>query len=1438
MDIAQLKEICRTQDSESSFEMASRVFQEAEKAGNVSLASEMLLLKASLSAQSGNLDEAARLFSEFTDTMATRIPGLFYLRGIIMFNRFLLMTGEDERVRENIEKLHKIESCQTDPLLYHDMALLALELRMREYRDKKEQGKVLLLSLEHYIKTRYFVERIFGKDYTDFKIAGETAAIELLLDTCMAEGDHERFFYWLEYEKIQALGDLPLFSRLPLKGLGAGRISRLMGIESKLDSLRREYREIISSYYRAGQGTGAGFDTARWIEKGKSLLSLNELYLEEMESLCLITPSNDISRGVIPLSLQRLQSLMDQKIGILTYLETSTRVFGGILTSTSIKPFSLNIDKEMLEKLTAQVLSLPGNSSQGETAGSARVLQNIYLTLFDSPLRDLETQSTLYLCPDTHLYMIPFHRLRNGKTPLGEKYHISIFPSARAVCYFLWSSREGFIPLSGDRPGAENGQQDPAARLEKDPAILERSFAEESYHVSSLDFLDSPAFFDETLMQGGGFPLTIADCYSTSKPLYCATFTTHLDLFGKREASLKNFKAFLYFLFTLGMRHGVPKITGGVEENRERESLRYIYQDLRYGDFTPQVKRTLEFFKKEPARNGVFMVKDDIQAQPVVHQDIVLVSGRDFRLYAFNSFTGELIWSYKSGDWLIDPPACEDDTIYLGGMDKKMRALSLASGKIQWEFRTMGWILGTPVLIRNNLIFASKDNKVYMLDKTTGNLMHSLQCEGKITSPPRVWNSSFLIGTSQGSITAYSIEDMKKTWEKQLNEPLQGIGTIILDRFAFALGTPKIYTLKRESGREDWVRRLSFQPLSIECLGTDKILVMQKGNTVALLDGKSGQVLWNYDQVIESMARPYVRGKEILIQTREREIVSLDSTTGAPSVVMPPLCFEGKYILPANNYLFAVDRGGRLIRTEVEEEKHSAYCTCLRSKEIEKQIPFESPVGHGMLDRLGDERRGGEKKISVAPPRRKEPEISTIEIDFVTPPLVHDTTLICATSAQTILGIHHSTFQRLWELQLSYPVFHAPVTYGNNIIATDIRGLFYVIDPAKGTLIKKFNECMSFDSSPLVDNNRIFVGGDKGAIYCISIPGEKTIWKRSLEKAVRATPLLSGGYLYVITREGRLLKLENEKGKIEWDVDIREILRIDMLADGKTAEKNDSFKFDMVSGHEYVIIAGNGSTLYAVDKQSGKLAWYFVNSSGSYTGAPILYNDTVYMGVKKGEIIAINYHDGTLLWRKVVGEPMVANPLACNRALIVGTLSSAIYSINPDASVPQLLFTLAEPVWFPLIVNNHDLLVIEGTNRVRRFPLTSIPCSTPLYSVENIDSEARENTAENLMERGKSEPGKKGNCLSEDKELGDNMETYTPLPSVNLDTDGFEALLLKLFTSRIFIYTMAAAGFLGLYLSLQMNIPLGVLASGSFVAIAVVMFFYTFFLDREKKTGP
>jgi len=1440
MDSAQFKEICRTQDHESLIELVSMMHTDAERIGNYPLASEMMLLKATLWAQSGKRDEAVMLFSEFIDTMETRIPELFYFRGFILLNRFLLRTGEEERVRENIEKFQEIESCRTDPLLYHDMALLELELRIHEYREKKEQGNVLLLSLEHYIKAKYFIERIYGKNYTNFKIAGETGAIELLLDTCMAEADHERFFYWLEYEKIQALCDLPLFSKLPLKGLGAGRLNRYIELEKKLDMLIKEYREIVSSYYHAPSAgaisSSARFDAARWIEKGKSLFSLNEQYLEEVESLCLITPMNDISRGVLPLSLSRVMSLLDQKSSVLTYLETPTRIYGGVLTSSTSKPFSLNIDREMQEKLTSQILGLSGIEGD-ETAQSTRVLQNIYLTLFDTPLRDLETSTTLYICPDTHLYMIPFQRLRNGKTTLGEKFHLSLFPSLRAVTYFLWNNRESFIPLTGILPG--KGDATPLTMREKDPEILEHSFVAECYHLNSLDLVNSPSFFDETLTLPDATAVTIAECYSTSRPLYCASFTTHLDLFRDRETSLKNFKALLYFLFTLGMRQGKPRIACGLEQDKERESLRYIYENLHYGDFTPQTRRELQFYKKEPVKNGIFLIKDDIQAQPVVHQDIVLVGGRDFRLYAFNSFTGEMIWTYKSGDWLVDLPACEDDIIYLGGMDRRMRAISLTSGKILWEFRTMGWILGPPVIVKNNLLFASKGNSVYMLDKITGNLRLSIKCEEKIVSPPFAWNSAFLISTSDGKLSAYSMGDMKKVWEKQFPEPLGSAGTMVLDRFVFSMGRPRIHALKRESGREDWERKLSGIPLSIDILGDDKLLVLQKGNTVTLVDGKSGQVLWNYDQVIDSLARPCVRGKEILVQTKDRDIVSLDATTGAPSVLMPPLPLEGKFILPANNFLFTVDREGRLIRTALEEEKQISYCAYLQSKKTEKRGAFESPVEHSMLDCIAVERSGEEKTMKTAPPRKRESEISTMEIDFVTPPFVHNKILVCATSSQKIIGIHAATFQRLWEVQLSYPVFQAPVPYGNYIIATDTKGLFYIIDITSGSIAKKFNVCMSFNSPPLVDGDRIYIGGDNGVIYCISIAGEDSEWKRFLEKAVRATPLLSNGHLYIITRDGRLLKLEREKGKIEWDIDIKESLRIDMLADGKAMENNDSFKFDMVTGDDYIIIAGNGSTLYAVDKQSGKLAWHFVNSSGSYTGAPLLYDDTVYLGVKKGEIIAINCKDGTLLWRRVIGEPMVANPICCNRNLLAGTLSSAIYSINFDRPSPQILFTLAEPVWFPLIMNSHDLLVIEGTTRIRRFPLSSIPCSTPLCSSENLDEEgeAPVNPKSIFSRKKEVTDGEKNAPVQQDLEIEAGKAGNVTSPQSHkksLDSEGFETILHKLFTSKAFIYTMAIIGILGLFYSLQMKIPLGILTSGTFLAIAAVMFFYTIFLDYEK----
>ena len=71
-------------------------------------------------------------------------------------------------------------------------------------------------------------------------------------------------------------------------------------------------------------------------------------------------------------------------------------------------------------------------------------------------------------------------------------------------------------------------------------------------------------------------------------------------------------------------------------------------------------------------------------ASPVVARDKVFVATKEKYLYAFNQFTGELLWKQPASAPIVCTPAVEGNTVYMGCEDGKIFAVDCDKGGVKW----------------------------------------------------------------------------------------------------------------------------------------------------------------------------------------------------------------------------------------------------------------------------------------------------------------------------------------------------------------------------------------------------------------------------------------------------------------------------------------------------------------------------------------------------------------------------------------------------------------------------------------------------------------------------------------------------------------------------------------------------------------------------------
>ena len=162
--------------------------------------------------------------------------------------------------------------------------------------------------------------------------------------------------------------------------------------------------------------------------------------------------------------------------------------------------------------------------------------------------------------------------------------------------------------------------------------------------------------------------------------------------------------------------------------------------------------------------------------------------------------------------------------------------------------------------------------------------------------------------------------------------------------------------------------------------------------------------------------------------------------------------------------------------------------------------------------------------------------------------------------------------------------------------------IMYAINAFTGASI--WNSTISngdIDSSAAVSNGRVIFGSYDSNVYALDLNGVK-IWNRSTSSGIRTSPAVEGGYVYIANDAGRVYRLIESSGVIDWNVPTN-------LTPGGGMHSSPA----VANGIVYV---GNmDGKLYALYANNGTQFWNHTTTAGQevYT-SPAVVNDVVYVG--------------------------------------------------------------------------------------------------------------------------------------------------------------------------------------------------------------------------------
>lgn len=178
-----------------------------------------------------------------------------------------------------------------------------------------------------------------------------------------------------------------------------------------------------------------------------------------------------------------------------------------------------------------------------------------------------------------------------------------------------------------------------------------------------------------------------------------------------------------------------------------------------------------------------FKTGDVVHSSPAVADGVVYIGGWDTFFYALDANTGKEKWRLKTGD---DPqyhnqigvqssPAIVDGMVYFGCRDSNLYAVDAATGEKKWAFNNKGsWVIGSPAISKGKLYFATSDSGMfYALDTKTGAEIFHLEFTWPMFASPAIAGSTLYLGSNEGKLTAIDLATQKPAWVFQTDASRQ-----------------------------------------------------------------------------------------------------------------------------------------------------------------------------------------------------------------------------------------------------------------------------------------------------------------------------------------------------------------------------------------------------------------------------------------------------------------------------------------------------------------------------------------------------------------------------------------------------------------------------------------------------------------------------------------